>query len=131
LRTDPVGFLSKDLNLYTYAVNNPTNSVDPVGLMGTRPVDGIPSQASSLGQLLALDCITKRCQQGGDPLSILKAWEYCLSAYDDFRKAHPEITDSSLQVLGGVDAFLDSCAKRCSKESKEQRFKKKCCKNKK
>lgn len=37
---DPIGFYSEDVNLYTYASNNPTNLIDPSGL---EPVYRIPN----------------------------------------------------------------------------------------
>src|SRR5262249_11161994 len=42
LQPDPIGFFTKEYNLYRYAINSPTNLRDPLGFKGNPPQPPVP-----------------------------------------------------------------------------------------
>jgi hypothetical protein len=119
--------LEGGINLFVYVQGNPTNLIDPKGLIDVPPE--VPGEIApeiiefmtdkSVGGLTGLVCASYFCKVKQIPSDKLgQVWVLCGSILERHRLP---------TGIGGTTDIIDACAESCWKVTHSDRFKKKCC----
>lgn len=103
ITSDPIGHASGETNLYRYAAGDPTNAVDPTGLIlgipGTPSVENLSDFAAGFGDTVTLGGTRALRQAVG-----IDNVDYCSTAYG-YGGAGGTVTAVGLPVAQGVAVY--------------------------